>query len=83
MDYKKYLQVIGASENKEVSFWVEHNLVNYLKTNPEVQDEIEHILDYLTSTSAPSRLQKTSYLEAKSNAEKWSKTQQKKGEHIS
>ena len=45
-------------------------------------DEIEHIIDYLNSPEAPQRLEKMSYAQAKSNAEKWLKTQIKKGKTI-
>ena len=79
----KYLEYVKTFEgNEQVEFWVTHNLANYLKTNQENQDEIEHILDYLISSDAPTRLKSMSYDEAKTNAEKWTKTQQKKGQHI-
>jgi hypothetical protein len=63
-----YLQ---QTNNKEVRYWINHNLKNYLKNNPENVGEIEHIIDYLNSNSAPARLMKMSYDEAKSNAMKW------------
>ena len=79
--------------NDEVRDWVNKNLTNYLvkmfekslngtKKQPEDHDEIEHIIDYLNSPEAPQRLQKMSYAQAKSNAEKWLKTQIKKGKTI-
>lgn len=80
MKYLEYAKTFGASE--EVQFWIAHNLVNYLEKNPEVQDEIEHIIDYLISKDAPARLRGMAYAEAKSNAEKWVKAQAKKGEDI-
>ena len=80
MDYLEYTKAFNG--NEEVLYWVSHNLVNYLKDNKENQDEIEHIIDYLMSEDAPSRLKSMSYDEAKVNAEKWTKTQQKKGQHI-
>lgn len=80
MKYLEYAQAFGATD--EVKYWISHNLSNYLKENPEVQDDIEHIIDYLVSDDAPKRLKSMSYDEAKSNAEKWTKAQQKKGQHI-
>ena len=80
MNYLQYSQTINA--NEEVIYWISHNLTNYLKDNPENQDEIEHILDYMSSKDAPKKLKGMSYKEADSNAKKWTLTQQKKGEHI-
>lgn len=68
--------------NDEVKLWVSRNLKNYLEKNAENRDEIEHIIDYLNSPEAPPRLQKMSYLQAKSNADKWLKSQVKKGKTI-
>ena len=79
--------------NNEVRNWINSNLKNYLikilKTSPnldieelENKDEIEHIIDYLNSPEAPSRLQKMSYMQANENSKKWLKTQIKKGRSI-
>jgi hypothetical protein len=68
--------------NDEIKRWITVNLNNYLKKNSEDQGEIEHIIDYLNSDKAPSRLQKMSYDQARSNAEKWTKALAKKGQHI-
>ena len=78
--YTDYAKAFNASD--EVIFWITHNLPNYLKTNPEVQDDIEHIIDYLISEDSPKRLKSMSYDEAKANTDKWTKTQQKKGQQI-
>src|SRR3990167_58320 len=79
MKYVEYAQAFNAS--KDVLYWLEHTLANYLKSNPEVQDDIEHIIDYMVADTSLKVL-KMSYPEAKSNAEKWSKAQQKKGAKI-
>src|SRR5690606_180159 len=80
MKYIQYAQ--GMEANEEVMYWVEHNLQNFLKENPENQDDIEHIIDYLVSDKSPKRLRSMSYDEALSNARKWSKALEKKGEKI-
>jgi len=73
---------------EEVKFWINHNLQNYLNKHqdiankPETIAEIEHIIDYLNSDSAPAKLQKMSYKQAKANADKWLQTQIKKGKTI-
>lgn len=64
----KYAQL---TTKPEVLYWISHNLENYLKKNKENQSEIEHIIDYLNSDEAPTRLKSMSYDEAKRNTEKW------------
>lgn len=75
----KYLEQV---KNEEVKLWINTVLKNYLKKNPENQGEIEHILDYLQSEDAPTRLKKMSYIQAKSNTEKWMNKLKKKGNNI-
>ena len=82
---KKYIEYIinfQCNNIEEVKNWINTNLSNYLLKNVEVQDDIEHILDYLCSDKAPKRLKKMAYKEAKSNSEKWLKTLIKKGKKI-
>ena len=86
MCINKYL---NPDYNKEVLTWINSNLKNYLNKvvdevtqNVENQGEIEHILDYLNSNAAPSRLRKMSYNEAKKGAEKWVAALTKKGNDI-
>jgi len=78
IEYAKHL-----SANKEVLNWVETNLTNYIKKQESTnQTEVEHIIDYLVSDSAPKRLKKMSYEEAKKNTDKWNKALIKKGNDI-
>ena len=78
MKYLEYAKHIGADEFVEK--WVKTTLKNYIeKANPSTE-EVEHILDYLVQSGK--KVSKMSYPEAKSNAEKWMKTQIKKGNSI-
>lgn len=70
------------AKNEEVKYWIEHNLVNYLKKHEENLTEIEHIIDYLNSDKAPKRLKSMSYAEAKSNTKKWNDSLIKKAGNI-
>ena len=76
--YKKYAQHINA--NEFVLKWVDTTLNNYLKENKPTTEEVEHILDYLAQEIK--KISQMSYLEAKNNAEKWLKSQIKKGNDI-
>lgn len=67
---------------EKVVNWININLKNYLKTNPENETEIEHIIDFLNSNKAPKRIKFMSYDEAKAGAEKWTKTLIKKAHNI-
>ncbi|MEM9649862.1 MAG: hypothetical protein AAF969_15395, partial [Bacteroidota bacterium] len=78
--YLRYAKRFNA--NKEVLYWINHNLSNYLKRNTPNQDEVEHILDYLVADEAPSRLKKMAYSAALSNTKKWDAANQKKGKSI-
>lgn len=80
-EIKKYAK--GMNANEKVDKWVDVHLSAYLAKNPQTnQGEVEHIIDYLVSESAPKRLSKMSYDQAKSNSEKWLKAQIKKGKNI-
>jgi hypothetical protein len=82
MNYKEYALALEAKNQTEVIYWIEHNLANYLKNNIENQDDIEHIIDYLSSDDAPKNIIKMSYSAAQKNTEEWTKKLIKKGEHI-
>lgn len=78
--YLEYAKGMGSSE--KVIEWIKVVLKNKLQKENIDQDDVEHIIDYLCSDDAPERLLKMSVEEAKANAEKWTKTQQKKGSDI-
>lgn len=75
-------QYLAQTNKEEVKNWINTTLIAYLRKQPEDQGEIEHIIDFLNSDKAPIRLSKMSYVQAKISAEKWMKTQIKKGNNI-
>jgi hypothetical protein len=80
LELNKYLEY--NTPNDEVKNWVRTVLAARIKKHGENQVEFEHILDFLTSDKASTRLRKMSYEQAKVAAEKWNKTLMKKGAHI-
>lgn len=76
----KYAEHMNA--NNEVIDWINSVLKNYTSKRAWSMTTVEHIIDYLVSDSAPKRLLKMSFTEALSNAEKWTKSNQKKGRHL-
>jgi hypothetical protein len=61
----------------KVHDWVTKNLTDDIDTT-----EGEHIIDYLISSDAPSRISGATFDQMKSNADKWLKAQIKKGNNI-
>lgn len=76
-DLEKYAQGMGA--NNEVVSWLQTTGKKAIKLEKIGQTDMEHVLDFLVSSAAPSRLQKMSIENAKRKAEEWSKANQKKG----
>ena len=77
----EYAKALGAST--EVLQWCATVLAARQRKQPlATQVEVEHIIDFLVSPAAPSRLRRMSYQQALAGAEKWSAAQQKKGMHI-
>lgn len=80
----KYLEyaekILNASE--EVKLWATTTLAAFLKNNTPPQEQVEHILDYLASNAAPTRLRKMSYQQAHTATLAWSKSLEKKGHNI-
>lgn len=75
----KYANGMNASD--EIISWINTVYKNYSKSNP-TSHEIEHIIDFLVSDAAPSRLRKMSYPDASRKATEWSKANQKKGKDL-
>lgn len=75
----EYAKALGA--NQEVLDWLNTAAKAYLvKSKTRVShSEVEHIIDWLVSGKAPTRLRKLSYMDAKRKADEWTKRNQKKG----
>jgi len=73
----KYLTYIREfqEDNEFGKYFVENQLAKHLKSNPEDQTEIEHILDYLYSTKKIFKL--VGYKTIAEKAKKWSENLQK------
>lgn len=78
--YLDYAKALGASG--EVSEWIGAVLAKRSEQKGLDKTEAEHVLDYLASGSAPARLRRMSYEQAKTSADKWSKANQKHGRNI-
>lgn len=76
--YIAYAKHIEA--NDFVIKWVEKTLKSYLKDNKPSTEDVEHIIDYLSQEEG--KISRMSYEDAHKNAEKWTKSQQKKGSNI-
>jgi PcfJ-like protein len=74
VEYAKSLSV-----NDEILQWLETVATKALKEQRIDIYGLEHIVDWLNSSDAPSRLQRVSVEEAKKQAVKWSESNQKKG----
>jgi hypothetical protein len=79
-ELRRYAADQGASE--EVLAWCDTTLAAHLKRTPAIQTEVEHVLDYLMSPEAPTRLRRMSYAQALTSAEVWTKVQQRRGAQI-
>ena len=62
--------------------WVKNVIGAKIKKTELSIEEVEHIIDFLASSAAPKRIDKMSYEQAKTSAEKWLKAQIKKGSAI-
>ena len=80
MDVLSYAKSINASQ--EVFDWLATTGAKSLKKKLADESDLEHIVDYFISGSAPSRLRKMSFKDAKRKAKEWSEANQKKGRNL-
>lgn len=76
-EYAKHLNA-----NDEIFSWLRTTGKKAIKTQQADASEIEHILDFFVSPSAPQRLQKMSIADAKKKTTEWSSANQKKGRDL-
>lgn len=72
----------GMNANEEVIAWLTTVGKSAIDKRGASTSTLEHILDFLVSPQAPSRLRKMSYADAKRKSDEWSKTNQKKGKNL-
>lgn len=74
---EQYATHLNASQ--EVLSWLRTAGKKAMDKKTISASELEHVLDFLVSSTAPLRLQKMSIIDAKRKTEEWSKANQKKG----
>lgn len=72
----------GMNANEEVINWLNTVGKSAIAKKIVPTSELEHVIDYLVSASAPSRLRKMSYVDAKRKSDEWSRSNQKKGKNL-
>lgn len=75
-----YARALGASE--EVLAWCNTVLAVYHRKFQVPLTEAEHIVDFLLSPDAPSRLKRMSFVQAKASTDAWTKKNQKLGKDL-
>ncbi len=68
--------------NTEILNWLTTVGNSAIKKNQSSEISLEHIIDYLVSDKAPTRLQKLNIKDAKRLAKEWSDRNQKKGKNL-
>ncbi len=76
-EIEKYANYLNASG--EVLSWIKTTGKKAIQKKLTNESDIEHVIDFLVSESAPTRLQRMSFLDAKRKADEWTKANQKKG----
>lgn len=76
----EYAKGLGA--NEEVIDWCRTVLAAFCRRENPAVEEREHIIDFLISDAAPSRLKRMSYAQAKESAKKWTEANQKRGRDL-
>jgi len=70
------------NSNQETISWLTTTGAKAIKLKKATDSELEHIVDYFNSKSAPKRFLKMSFVDAKRKAAEWSKANQKKGKNL-
>lgn len=72
----------GINSNQEVIDWLKTTAKKQIEKKAASASDVEHIIDYLNSSSAPLRLRKMSFVDAKRKAKEWTDANQKKGKNL-
>lgn len=80
IEIEKYAKHLDA--NEEVLSWIKTAGRKAVLKNLTTESDLEHVIDFLVSSAAPSRLQKMSFQDAKRKAQEWSNKNQKKGRNL-
>lgn len=76
------INIISGNANSEVLHWLGTTGKKAITKKLTDVGGLEHILDFLNSDSAPSRLRKMSFKDAKRKSQEWSERNQKKGRDL-
>jgi hypothetical protein len=68
--------------NDEVLSWIKTTGKKAVLKKLTTESDLEHVIDFLVSSAAPTRLQKMSFQDAKRKAKEWSEANQKKGRNL-
>lgn len=78
-----YANSFTSDKKTEVQGWIETVAAKKLAAGEAKVEDVEHILDYLMSSSSPKRLKKMSYEQADLGTKKWVQSNKKKGRNLS
>jgi len=76
----EYAKSLGG--NPEILEWINTAVRKAIKSRKTSESEIEHVIDWLYSESAPRRLRKLSVLDAKRLTREWMEKNKSKGKNI-
>lgn len=76
----EYANAVNATS--EVRHWLNTTGKKALEKKLSSESDLEHVLDFLVSPAAPSRLQKMSFVDAKRKASEWTDRNKKKGRNL-
>ncbi len=68
--------------NEKTVHWIKNNLINHLNKNEENYNEIDHIVDFLSSEKCPNDIKRLSYEGARVLSDKWITFLTKQSEHF-
>lgn len=73
---------VSDEKKAEVKWYIENPIAKYVKLDKLTEDEASHLVDYLLSDRAPTRLRRLSIKDCKRKTEEWVSSLVKKGQNI-